>query len=692
MKILQIINALTFGGAQVILLDLVKKLLEEGHEVEVLAFRDGPIGKKLRELGCSTRILGESLLDLLAFRKLLQSVKSFQPDLIHSHLFRATFWARMGKLLYPKIPLLTSIHGRESEFFHRCERLSSGLSDHLIFPSRYLRDWYQHEIRAVHKNLTSIIYPGVDILPEAEAQDSSRVVIGTLSRLHPVKGVDLLIKAAGLLRRKQIDFELMIGGDGRQRSELVAMAEQAGIADICRFVGEIDQVKEFISQFTVFVAASRQEAFGIHVCEAMERGIPVVAAKTDGMLEQVEDLCGGLLFESNCAESLAEKLELMLADKPLQQKLRQVARLKVVNTFNRQTALEKHLQLYSEFSYRPRRIHFVISSSELGGGERLALSLMKNLQQLGWKISATCCGSPLHDALREAGIQSSTVGLRLSGAFFAFRLLRDLWLNKPDLVSSHLNKASLIAGYAGKILGIPVISHVHGLNRRLYYAGSNHLIAVSDAVREHLIGQGITSSQISTIKNCVEFKPVSAARTPASPLNICIVAKLHRNKGHEWALRALLSADSPDFRLHIIGDGPERRNLENLCRQLSAGEKVKFYGFFNDPRKLLEKFDVALLPSLGEGIPLSLLEAMSLGIPALATKVGGIPEIVNDGVNGLLVEPENAGQLLEAFKKLTDAKFYSSLSQGALDEFGRLNDFERMIESTAAVFAEFIRE
>lgn len=694
MRIIQVVNALTFGGAQVIILDLAKKLLDEGHAVEVLAFRDGPIGKKLRDAGCPTHILGESMLDFLAFQRFNRIVKDFKPDIIHSHLFRATFWSRMVRMFNPQVYLITSVHGRESDFFHACERLTAGISDYITFPSEYLRQWYLKNIRKLPRTRTGVIYPGVDIVSEISADEStdqySLPVIGTLSRLHPVKGVDLLIRAAAKLKQKEIDFEVLIGGDGRQRSELTQLAESLKIADHCRFVGEIDDVKGFLDRFSIFVAASRQEAFGIHVCEAMERGIPVVAARIDGLVELIEHEHTGLLFESGNADSLADELERLIKDPALQNSLALAARNKVTATFNRRIAIEKHLKLYSSLAYRPRHLHFIISSGELGGGERLALSLIRGFQQRGWLVSATCCGQPLTDELRASGIEYSSSGLRLAGFFFALRSFFDLIRKRPDLISSHLNKASLFAGVLGKILRIPVISHVHGLNRRLYYTGSSHLIAVSDSVRQHLLAQGVTAEKITVIKNAVPFNAAQKIRVPGDPIKIAIIAKLHRNKGHEWALRALLqnSAALPNFELHILGDGPERRNLKRVCDELDKKRQVHFYGFVKDVRPHLEKIDLALLPSLGEGIPLSLLEAMSLGIPVVATKVGGIPEIVEEDRNGLLVPPNDTEALIGAISRATDLINYQRLSRGALEKFSELNDFEEMVEETASVFAE----
>jgi glycosyltransferase involved in cell wall biosynthesis len=692
MRIIQIINALTLGGAQVILLDLVERLRQQGHEVEILAFRDGPIGRKLRDKGFKTHILGESFLDLPAYWQLRRITKSFKPDLIHSHLFRSTFWARIARLFRPEIRLVTSIHGSETSFFHKIESLSANLSDHLIFPSKFLRNWYFNEIRAVAKNRLSVIYPGVRICPGSSIQNDNPLKIGTLSRLHPVKGIDRLLQAARILQTRNINFELYIGGDGKLKAELHSLANKLGLEKVCHFQGEIENQRDFLENLDIFVAPSRQEAFGIHACEAMERGIPVVAANIGGLPEIVENNVTGFLFDPDKIESLADKLQQIIANHGFRKKAAALSRQRVIQMFNRETAIDKHLEIYHNLTDRHKKIHFVISSGELGGGERLSLDLIKSLKLRGWNVSVTCCGADLANELKRAGIKFSSVSMNLGGIFFASRLLSDIRQNQPQLISSHLNKASLFSGIIGRLLNIPVVSHVHGMNNLTYYRNSARLIPVSSGVESHLLTQGVRPEKVNVIKNCINKRAETAKSLSGQPLKICIVAKLHKNKGHEWAIKTILenSATLPKLELHIIGDGPERQNLEKLVKERDRYGIVKFHGFIAEPEALIRQMHLALLPSLGEGIPLSLLEAMSLGLPCIATGVGGIPEIISNDVNGLLIEHHAPETLAKAITKAADPAIYKKLSQGAIDEFKRLNNHDEMIAKTEEVFLSFL--
>lgn len=683
MKIFKIINALTLGGAQFVALDLARRAREDGHEVEIACFRDGPLGEVLRNEGFKVHLLGEKMLDLPAFVRILLLLRAFKPDIVHSHLFRASFWARIACTFFRSARLVTSVHGYETKTFHHVEKLMSRLSDYIIFPSRFLRDWYRSNIRQLRSDECSVIYPGVNIRAAGvTAAAAGPVRIGTLSRLHPVKGIDRLIEAGAELKKRSVPFSLIIGGEGRHRAELEALAAKLGISDQCFFAGQVSDQRAFLDGLDIFVAPSRQEAFGIHVCEAMERALPIVGARVGGIPELVEHDQTGLLFAPERQSELADCLEKLAGMPDFRKSAGEKGRRRVESSFNRQTGIEKHLEIFSRLLKQRPYVHFAVSSGELGGGERLALGLMKSLKERGWRVSATCSGAPLSDVLESAGIEYSIAKMSAGGFFFMVRLLHDLKALRPHIVSSHLNRASLIAGILGRLTGMPVVSHVHGLNQKIYYQYSSRQVAVSQAVCDHLLDQGASPRHLCVIKNAIAGPVLSPRLSPQKGLQVAITAKLHANKGHSWALEAIAGqADHCGIeRIHIFGDGPERENLEKLCRSLNLTGLVTFYGFVPQPDHFYSEIDVALLPSLGEGIPLSLLETMRFGIPCIATDIGGIPEIIRNDENGLLIKPGDVGALVNAFKKIAAPEVYRRLSRASIDRFLLINDYEGMVD------------
>ncbi len=683
MKILFVINALTVGGAQILLLDLAQYLNSNSNQIVIAAFRDGPLTKKFEEKGIKVEILGEKLFDLIACYRLVKLINSFKPDIIHSHLFRATTWARISKLITKtNAKLVTTIHGTETDIYHLIERLMYSVSDFIIFPSNYLSKWYSNTITRLDSQKLKILYPGVAINKAISYKKQERIVIGTLSRLHPVKGIDNLLNAAKILYQKNIPFEINIGGGGKGEENLIKLVKELGLEKICNFVDNISNKAEYLEQLSIFAAPSRKEAFGINICEAMERSLPVIATNVGGIPEVIKDGFTGILCEPDNPKLLAQNLESLINNFETRKKLGENGRIRVENLFNRANSMKEHLELYERL-IKAKKIHFAISSRELGGGERLAINLIKNLQKRGWEITATCAGNPLYSELLSMNIKCSVASMRLGGILFAAKLLKDILINKPDVISSHLNKASLFSGILGKITGVKCVSHIHGLNKKIYYQFSDKQIAVSSAVRQHLLEQNANSETLVTINNCIDKPAIGTRSFPDRLLNISITAKLHANKGHEWALKAISENITKINigKIHIFGDGPERQNLEKLCNSLvNLKNHVVFHGFVNDPSQYYDDIDIALLPSLGEGIPLSLLEVMRLGIPCIATNVGGIPEIIINGESGILIEPKDGKALIEAFNTLSKKEKYEEFSKNAFERFKAVNNQEKMID------------
>lgn len=696
MRVLQIINALTFGGAQTVVLNLARKAREQGHEIKIVCFRDGPIGVKMRQQGFDVIQLGESYCDLPAFYQLIKLVNNFKPHIIHSHLFRATFWARMVRAATGTAKLISSVHGCESGAFHQIERLSTSLTDYFVFPSNFMHGWYERHIKEISPNRARTIYPGVaisDIKPEPSTNQI--ITIGTLSRLHPVKGVDKLLRACRKLLSSGYDFRLLIGGDGKERRELGRLAKDLRLSDHCCFCGEISDKKSFLEKLDIFVAPSRQEAFGINVCEAMERGLPVVCAAVGGLPELVEHEKNGLLFAPESETELAAMLARLMDHPALARQLAASAKAKVAQQFNRQQSLNAHLDLYNSLHQQKRRIHFAISSSAIGGGEQVALSLMLSLRERGWQVSATCYqNGRLDQALNKHNINHSVVSARCGGLFFMARLFCDIFRYKPQVMSSHLNRASLTSGIVGRLTGTKVLSHVHGLNQKSYYKRSDMLIAVSDAVKNHLLQQAVDPHRITTISNRICEQAAKPRQLTGNNINIIIVARLHANKGHYWALKAIASNldTMGKISIDILGDGPEKKRLAEFCQQNSLQKVVKFHGFVDCPQKFYEKAHLIMLPSLGEGIPLCLLEGMRWGLPCIATRIGGIPEIVKSGENGILVETEAANELISAIKELSNPQTYARMSQNAINFFKNFNNYNQMIDEFEAAIAEVISD
>jgi glycosyltransferase involved in cell wall biosynthesis len=294
-------------------------------------------------------------------------------------------------------------------------------------------------------------------------------------------------------------------------------------------------------------------------------------------------------------------------------------------------------------------------------------------------------------------------------------IMRRLRAGRYDVVHTHISKAGILGRLAAKWAGIPCVHTYHGnvgelesnsFASRLYLAieqwaarSSSALLAVSDEVRDHLLRLGVGRAEqyqvvpngIDLSKFCLTQDDVAQDRSK-SPSIGCVCSLTHE-KGVDILLESIpqIIRQFPDLRVFVVGDGPLRAELEGRARDLGVNESVTFAGVTSDVPSWLSQFDVFALPSRREGHPIALLEAMAMGVAVVATRVGGVPELVKDGVHGLLVETEDSDRLAEALiTLLTDAERRRVLAEVGMLMVREQYGLERMAEQVAAAYNDVV--
>jgi glycosyltransferase involved in cell wall biosynthesis len=208
-----------------------------------------------------------------------------------------------------------------------------------------------------------------------------------------------------------------------------------------------------------------------------------------------------------------------------------------------------------------------------------------------------------------------------------------------------------------KALAAKIYEHLVG---RVLLASSSKVTAVSEAVRRHLLTIGVSCEKITVIPNGVdleEFEPATSSRFDGK-INIVFVGRLLPNKGLEYLVEAarFVVAKRPEgIKFRIVGDGPHREQLEDLVAERGLMDYFDFLGQVPDVSEVLQAGGIFVRPSLTEGMPLTVLEAMSSQLPIIATRVAGTPELIIHNETGLLVEPANVMQLAETILRLIDS-------------------------------------
>ncbi len=341
---------------------------------------------------------------------------------------------------------------------------------------------------------------------------------------------------------------------------------------------------------------------------------------------------------------------------------------------------------------------------QLAGQQRVVADLAKAFHKEGHRslVCTTQFGGELVAELESSNVPFHCLGLKKSYAPRALipvmRYLRD---NKVDVVITHGNSGCLIPRIAAATLRIPVFLHVeHSLSsnyKKVYHIIINkvlslftdRIICVSQSAKQSLLEvEGTNTRKIAVIPNGLDTERFTVLKTEhiqkSDIRRIGIVGRFSEEKGHyyfvEAAAKLIKSRENVEF--VFIGDGPLRSSIEQKVRDHGLSKYSRFLGVRSDVGSLLQTLDVFVLPSLREGLPISLLEAQYFGVPSVATEVGGNAEIIKNGYNGLLVPPRDPDALAKAILKvLNDSELGKELSARGREVFSRKYSGERMAKT-----------
>lgn len=366
---------------------------------------------------------------------------------------------------------------------------------------------------------------------------------------------------------------------------------------------------------------------------------------------------------------------------------------------------------------RPAKVVFWAGSFELAGTQRFLVELLRRIDRKAFEpiLFSTRADGELLPVIEGLGVpvhefgtgRSAMSPATLSGLYRAVRFLRR---ERVDALCCMLGITTLFGPFVGRAAGVPVVVNsqrnmgywlrgsargkVYGYVSRRVVDG---ILVNSAAAKEELRGRfGVPPGRVHDLGAGIDVDRMAAGQ-PDEGLRrelrldglrvIGCVAKLSRVKNHALLLRAVarVSQVRHDVVLMLVGDGALRGELEELAAWLGLSGRVLFLGERTDVPSLLKLMDVFVLSSTSEGLPNAVMEAMAAGVPIVATRVGGVPELVTDGVTGLLVPPQNEESMARALAELLD-------DPGAASRMGRAGQEkvrrECNIDTSVRVFEE----
>ncbi|MGY1704507.1 glycosyltransferase family 4 protein [Geodermatophilus sp. SYSU D00697] len=357
----------------------------------------------------------------------------------------------------------------------------------------------------------------------------------------------------------------------------------------------------------------------------------------------------------------------------------------------------------------PVPVLLVIDSLDGGGAERYVVDLAIALRRRGWPVEVACSiGGVRSAALQQTGVPVSVlvgelVKRRVSGPYC--RALRRLVLERrPAVVHAHLFASAAAAVRATRGLGIPVALTEHteapwrGVSDRAVsrwvYRRADHVLAVSSAIRDLLVdGFGVPADRVEVALPATTTRlPGRPPARPAAPV-VGVVGRLVPEKGVDVFLRAAsrVRAVVPWARFVVVGDGPLRADLQARATAPGLDGAVEFTGYRDDAPTVIAGLDVLVVPSRSEGSPLVVCEAMAAGVPVVATRVGGLPDLVEDRGSGFLVAPgDDEGIARAVVSLLLDPGTARRMGQRGR-ELAACWSHARLVDRVAAVYAGLAR-
>ncbi|MFC1790947.1 glycosyltransferase family 4 protein [Gemmatimonadota bacterium] len=614
-------------------------------------------------------------------------------DLIHSHLFLPGLVVRLRRLWDKRFRWVHTVHYHDYESI-RLGGLKRWLDHRWVFSA-------PDSLVAVSTSVLQTLPPfpratlienGIDLSPRASGGSGVRShggggpVLGTVAMLRPEKGIEDLILAMEKLRETRPDARLRVAGDGPLFDELRGLVEELHLEDNIELAGYVDDMEAFYEGLDIYVQGSLREAFGLALLEAFRFELPIVASDTGSFPELLGGGDFGLLVrrDGRFVERLADQLGSVIDDIPT---FRQKSREGLEHwqgRFSSEKMLTRYRELYAAL-LRPGvcMISPVITHST-GGIQRQLNLQSKELSRRGYAVYVLQRHDPTLDldpakasAWQHVEFLSTPDVLKgMDGpgqlpdrarglAFVGFGIL-SLWRVRHRIAICHAHQLfspTLIGVLARIFLGkglVVKVTHSGALGelgelerlpfrrtRRYLFRFIDRLVALTPSMQAELAGGGFSEDRVALVPNCVPVRP-DAGETRSSersgPLRLLFCGRLSREKSLDTLIRAvgLVQESGKEIHLDLVG-GPDPDRDASEALQAAAGEirdpeGVSFHGVRRDVEAFYRRADVFVLPSESEGLSNSLLEALSFGLPCVASDIPQNRFVIEHGVNGLLFQ------------------------------------------------------
>lgn len=738
------------GGAELAVKDITDRLGDLNFDLICARLRRGfpkteKIGKvKIHRVGFGSKI-DKILMPLFGYLKAKKIYNRLEPVSKKTFVIWGIMasWGSLGALVFkifnPRVPFLLTLQEGDAEKYIKRGRWGLiGLSwrwllkkaDFVQVISNYLREMakefgYEGEIEIVPNgvdlmkyNVSSIKYH--EKRKELGIDESERVVI-TVSRLVEKNGIEDLIIAVNALNTlyKRHNTKLLILGSGPLNGQLKQQVENLDLKAKVNFLGDIpnDEVPEYLAMADIFVRPSLSEGLGTAFLEAMAAGVPVVGTRVGGIPDFLKNRETGLFCESKSPKDIADKINQLLFDEDLRQKLIVNGRKLIEEKYDWNKIAGRMRDIFNRFD---KKENILIATGlyppDIGGPATYSKILKDELPKRGFSVEILSFGEVRHlpKVIRHFVyfLKVLIKGLRADIIFaqdpvsvgfpaaLAAKILRKKFIlkivgdyaweqfqiKKEQVCRKRQQKIKTLEEF--QVERFDIITEFRRKMQRWVVKKADRIITPSEYLKK-IVSKGwrVPEERIKVIYNCMDdVDKVDFSLDNQDKKYLLSIGRLVPWKGFNVLIEAVKELPE-EIKLIIIGDGPEKYKLEENVKKLGLGKRVQLIGRVGHEEigKYFRQAKVFILNTAYEGLPHVILEAMAWGAPVITTNVGGNSELIENEINGILLEYDNKEQIKEAISRLWGNEY---LRKKFIDNsYEKLKNFslEKMINNTIKV-------
>ena len=550
------------------------------------------------------------------------------------------------------------------------------------------------------------------------SRKNQKIVI-TTSRLVKKNGIDVLIRAMKEVKKSISGAECWILGDGPERGALEKLSLSLGLGESVQLLGSIphEEVPNYLCKADVFVRPSRSEGMGNSFVESLSCGVPIIGTPVGGIPDIIEDGVTGLFARPEDPGDLAQKILRLLRDRKLQNRIAVRGQDMVRDRFSWDRIADIYSDLFRELLAAKKRILVATGAfpPDIGGPATYTKTLLEHLPRRGIMVRVSSFGDyrrykkgirhflffldvVFRGRFADVVFAQDPVSVGLPAFFAAWCIRREFALKVVGDYAweqgiQRFGVTDLLNSFLGKRYSVRV-----EILRKIetFVARRARLVIVPSAyLRSVILWWGVQKEKVVVIENAAESSKRISRESARVFLGVEGALLVSSGRLVPWkGFSLLIDAMSDILRrasgaeLVILGSGPLEEILKERAKKNNVSHRVRFLGRVSpeDHALYLAAADVFILNTAYEGFSHTILEALSRGTPVVTTAVGGNPELIRDGENGLLVPYDNRNELVRAvFRVLDDPAFGARLGAEGRKTSMRFTA-ERMADKTVTLF------